>query len=90
MTLEELIQSIHAIETHLYTFEEKYRMRSEDFYRLVHEGKIEQSADFIEWLGLYEIKLTRERKYQQRLSTLLATTTSHEGTVEQKLTLPLA
>lgn len=67
MTLEELIQSIHAIETHLYTFEEKYRMRSEDFYRLVTEGKIEQSADFLEWLGLYEIKLKRERKYRQLL-----------------------
>jgi hypothetical protein len=46
------------------TFEEKYRMRSEDVYRLVGEGKIDESPDFIEWLGLYEIKLKRERKYQ--------------------------
>lgn len=39
-------------------------MRSEDVYRLVGEGKIDESPDFIEWLGLYEIKLKRERKYQ--------------------------
>ena len=90
MTLEELIQSIHAIEMHLCAFEEKYRMRSEDFYRLVNEGKIGQSADLIEWLGLYEIKLKRERKYRQIMSDLLAAAPSSKEAIDQKLTLPLA
>lgn len=64
MTLEELISGIHDLETYLSKFEEKYRLRSEDFYRLVTAGKLEQSNDFIEWLGLYEIKLKREQKYR--------------------------
>ncbi|NUO81009.1 hypothetical protein HUU05_13095, partial [candidate division KSB1 bacterium] len=32
---------------------------------------LEQSNDFIEWLGVYEIKLKRERKYQQCLAEML-------------------
>ncbi len=60
MTLEEILQSIHALEGQLRKFEEQYRLRSADFYRLVQEGHLEQSADFIEWLGLYEIKCKRE------------------------------
>ena len=60
MTLGEILQSIHALEGQLRKFEEQYRLRSEDFYRLVQEGRLEQSADFIEWLGLYEIKCKRE------------------------------
>ena len=52
---------VHALEGQLRKFEEQYRLRSEDFYRLVQEGRLEQSADFIEWLGLYEIKCKREQ-----------------------------
>ncbi len=85
MTLEEVIQSIHALETRLQVFEEKYKMRSEDFYKLAQDGKLEQSAEFIEWLGLYEINLRRERKYHQMMADLLATTPTRET-----LSLPLA
>jgi hypothetical protein len=72
MTIDELIRSIHDLENYLKKFEEKYRLRSEDFYKLAGAGKLEQSNDFIEWLGVYEIKLKRERKYQQRLAEMLA------------------
>jgi len=72
MTIDELIRSIHDLENYLKKFEEKYRLRSEDFYRLASAGKLEQSSDFIEWLGVYEIKLKRERKYQQQLAEMLA------------------
>ena len=85
MTLEEVIQSIHALETRLQVFEEKYKMRSEDFYQLAQDDKLEQSADFIEWLGLYEIKLRRERKYSQMMADLLVTTPNRKT-----LSLPLA
>lgn len=72
MTIDELIVGIHDLENYLKKFEEKYRLRSEDFYRLALSGKLEQSNDFIEWLGIYEIKLDREQKYQQRLAGMLA------------------
>jgi hypothetical protein len=72
MTIHELIRSIHDLENYLKKFEEKYGLLSDDFYRLATTGKLEQSNDFIEWLGIFEIKLKRERKYQQWLSERLA------------------
>ncbi len=61
MTLDELIRGIHDLGNYLKKFEEKYRLLSDDFYRLATAGKLEQSNDFIEWLGVYEIKLKREK-----------------------------
>ena len=72
MTLNELIRGIHDLENYLKKFEEQYGLRSDDFYRLATSGKLEQSNDFIEWLGIYEIKLKREQKYQQWLADRLA------------------
>lgn len=89
MTLSELIQSIHALETRLQWFEEKYELRSDDFYRLVQEGKLDQSADFIEWLGLYEIKLKREQRYAQLKAELLSEATK-AAVPDSRLELPLA
>jgi hypothetical protein len=71
MTLNELIRGIHDLENYLKKFEEQYGLRSDDFYRLATSGKLEQSNDFIEWLGIYEIKLKREQKYQQWLAERL-------------------
>ena len=72
MTLGELVKSIHELEAYLKKFEEKYLLRSEDFYQLVTQNKLDQNRDFIEWLGVYEIKLKREQKYQKFLSKKLA------------------
>ncbi len=71
MTLDELIRSIHTLENYLQKFEEKYRLRSEDFYQLVQEGRLDQSDEFLEWLGVYEIKLKREQalRYFDNLQT---------------------
>ena len=89
MTLEEILQSIHALEGQLRKFEEQYRLRSEDFYRLVQEGRLEQSADFIEWLGLCEIKCKREQQYRRLTDALLDPLLSTESAAEKKLVLPL-
>jgi hypothetical protein len=72
MTLSEILQSLHALEGQLRRFEEQYRLRSDDFYRLVQEGRVEQSADFLEWVGLYEIKCKREQQYRHLTETLLS------------------
>ena len=71
MTLDELIESIHTLEMYLQRFEDKYQLRSEDFYRQAQQDKLEQTLDFIEWLGVYEIKLRREQKYQHMLDEIL-------------------
>ena len=89
MTRDEILQSLHALEGQLRKFEEQYRLRSDDFYRLVQDGRIEQSADFIEWLGLYEIKCKREQQYRRLTDALLSPLLRTEPTTEKKLVLPL-
>lgn len=90
MTLGDILQSLHALEGQLRQFEERYRLRSDDFSRLVREGRLEQSADFIEWLGLYEIKCKREQQYRRLTDVLLQPVLSTESTTDKKLLLPLA
>jgi hypothetical protein len=89
MTLSEILHSLHALEGQLRRFEEQYRLRSDDFYRLVQDGRLEQSADFIEWLGLYEIKCKREQQYRRLTDALLQSTPSAQATTDKKLVLPL-
>lgn len=60
MTLTEIIQDIHGLDTELTILEERYGLLSEDFYHLYQTGELEQSRDFIEWIGYYEMKLERE------------------------------
>jgi hypothetical protein len=90
MTLGDLLQSLHALEGQLRQFEERYRLRSGDFYRLVQDGRLEQSADFIEWLGLYEIKCKREQQYRRLTDAILQPVLNAEPTTDKKLTLPLS
>jgi hypothetical protein len=63
-----LILDMQGIEDRLREFERKYRLRSNEFYRLVQAGKIEQRLELIEWLGLYETLLAREEEYRQLLN----------------------
>jgi len=65
MTADIISKDIHAIQEHLKKFEQKYNLNSPDFYRLYKENKMEQSRDFIEWLGFYEIMLDRESEYKK-------------------------
>ncbi len=62
-----LILGIQGIEDRLRGFERKYRLRSNEFHRLVKEGKIKQRLDLLEWLGLYEVLQVREREYRELL-----------------------
>ncbi len=49
--------------------EKRYGLLSADFYHLYKAGELEQSRDFIQWVGYYEAKLDREARYRElRLS----------------------
>lgn len=65
MTLADIIQDIHALETKLVQLEKRYNLRSPDFYHLYKAGELEQSREFIRWIGYYEAKLEREAQYQE-------------------------
>ena len=60
--------SIHQIQCELSRFEEKYRMSSGDFYQKFESGKMGDSAEFFEWVGLYENVLL----YNDRIRSLEA------------------
>jgi hypothetical protein len=90
MTLSEILHSLHTLEGQLQRFEEQYRLRSDDFYRLIQDGRLEQSADFLEWLGLYEIKCKREHQHRCLTDALLQSAPAADARTDKKLVLPLA
>ena len=62
------------IENRLREYENKYGLKSSDFYAAMVSGQLsefdgesEYQLDFLEWLGLYEIWLDRIREYRALL-----------------------
>lgn len=64
MTLRQVIQDIHGLNTELAQLESQFGLLSEDFYHLYKTGELEQSRSFIQWVGYYEAKLEREAQYR--------------------------
>lgn len=67
MTLTEIIQDIHGLDAELVQLEKRYELLSADFYHLYKAGELEQSRDFIQWVGYYEAKLEREAHYREMM-----------------------
>jgi len=67
MTLNEIIQDIHGLDGQLTQLERRYGFLSADFYYLYKAGELEQSRDFIQWVGYYEAKLEREASYREMM-----------------------
>jgi hypothetical protein len=67
MTLHEIIQDIHGLDAELTQLEKRYGLLSADFYHLYKAGELEQSRDFIQWVGYYEAKLAREVRYREMM-----------------------
>jgi len=65
LTLNEIIQDIHGLDAELFPLERRYGLLSADFYHLYKAGELEQSRDFIQWVGYYEAKLDRETRYRE-------------------------
>jgi len=71
MTLHEIIQDIHGLDVELARLELRYRLLSADFYYLYKSGELEQTRDFIQWVGYYEAKLEREARYREMMYAYL-------------------
>ena len=67
MTLNEIIQDIHGLDAELTGLETRYGLLSADFYHLYKAGELEQSRDFIQWVGYFEAKLEREHRYREMM-----------------------
>ncbi|MBC8449923.1 MAG: hypothetical protein H8D78_19485 [Chloroflexi bacterium] len=53
----EIIESLHNLENLMDPYEEQYTIKSQDFYELAQAGKLEENADFVKWMGYYELLL---------------------------------
>ena len=65
MTLSEIIHSLHGLEDLVQPFEEKYSLKSHDFYELAQAGELDENPDFIRWMGYYELWLDGMKEYRQ-------------------------
>jgi hypothetical protein len=66
MTLSEILQDLHALETGLREYEARYGVTSEDFYELYQQGLLdddgfESTREFTRWASAYTMKLERAR-----------------------------
>lgn len=78
MTLQEVIEDIHALNAELEGFEKKYGILSEDFYQLYVAGELrdeepEEIRTYGRWAGFYETKLHRLEVYKQLLADAMQT-----------------
>ncbi len=77
MTLVEVLQDIHGLDTRLLELEQEYGLLSEDMYTLYRLGELEQSRDLIRWVGYYELRQERHHDYtvalRERLMNLRKT-----------------
>jgi len=74
MKTHELVLEMKMLERRLTLYEEKYGILSEDFYRALMSGVLEQydeydetRADFSRWKGIYETWQRRKQKYDAQL-----------------------
>ena len=90
MELQELLREIHWLEWQLRAFEDKYGVRSADFYRAMESGELSELDDaddvhfhdFLEWHGLYRTWLKRGDAYREGLG--------RHSLVEQLRRMPVA
>lgn len=75
MELKALIQDMNRLETELRRFEDKFGVKSAEFYRAITSGELEEfdaldeyRMEFIEWLALYKSWLSLDEKYTQLIT----------------------
>ena len=96
MTLDEILQDIHALEEDLRAYERKYGVLSETFYESYLNG--EEPADdawvldWSDWAGAYEIWLRRRQQYQSMITSLKEHTSLSEviGRAARRESLPVS
>ena len=93
MTLQEIIEDIHALTEDVEMYERKYGVLSETFFEAYTGGEEPEDdawvLDWADWAGAYQILLRRQEQYrlafmelrkkQPTLSRLIEKTARHES-----------
>jgi hypothetical protein len=69
-TYDSPVDALVALVQALVTYEQRYLMRSAEFFAQYKEGKLEDSADFVEWAGDYQHYLGLLQELKDRLKTV--------------------
>ena len=76
MSLDELLQDIHALEDDLMTYERKYGVLSETFYDAYLRGEEPpddtQVGDWTRWASVYKIWLRQQERYKSAMAAIHA------------------
>jgi hypothetical protein len=66
LSIQDILQDLHAAENKCQEFEKKYGIRSEFFFDAYSNGWLDDDGnpDFAEWSGFYKSKLDREKHYR--------------------------
>jgi len=74
MEVHELVIEMKLLERRMTLYEEKYGVLSEDFYKAIMSGKLDQYDDFDEtrtdfsrWKGIYETWSRRKNAYLEKM-----------------------
>lgn len=74
MEVHELVIEMKLLERRLTLYEEKYGVLSEDFYKAIMSGKLDQydefdetRTDFSRWKGIYETWSRRKNAYLEKM-----------------------
>ena len=64
LELRSIIVGLQRTRSMLRNYEQKYNMKSKEFYKKFMKGVLEEKDEFIDWAGEYEIyqELTRRKK----------------------------
>ena len=87
MTLQEIIDDIHALAEDLEAYERKYGVLSQTFYESYISG--EEPADnlwvldWADWAGAYKTLLRRQKQYQLAIQTLRKNSGTLVGIIER-------
>jgi hypothetical protein len=85
MTLQEILNDIHALEEELLLFERKYGLRSEVFHAAYAAGEEPEDEawvlDFSEWASVYRTWLARQAEYRNEVQRMQGGSPSLKGLI---------
>ena len=69
-TYDSPVDALVALVQTLVTYEQRYRMTSAQFFAKYKDGRLEDSADFVEWAGHYQHYLGLVQELKSRLKNV--------------------
>jgi len=70
ITHSSIVDALDSLLRSLAAYERKYGMTSADFYEKYLAGKMEDSADFVEWAGDYQHYIALKQELEQKLKVV--------------------